>query len=80
MFCFGQGTENIRKVLKDILKDLALPQLPFESPGDGLYVFFFLLFKISSSISDVKTKIYVCLQILMSSKADNYPREQSDRN
>lgn len=41
MFCFGQGTENIRKVLKDILKDLLLSQLPFESPGDGLYNFFF---------------------------------------
>lgn len=31
MFCFGQGTENIRKVFKDILKDLVLSQLQFES-------------------------------------------------
>ena len=36
MFCFGQGTENIRKVLKDILKDFVLSQLQFESPGDVL--------------------------------------------
>lgn len=34
MFCFGQGTENIRKVLKDILKDFVLSQLQFESPDD----------------------------------------------
>lgn len=31
MFCFGQGTENIRKVLEDILKDLVLSQMQFES-------------------------------------------------
>lgn len=31
MFCFGQGTENIREVLKDILKDLILSLLQFES-------------------------------------------------
>lgn len=36
MFCFGQDTENIRKVLKDILKDFVLSQLRFESLGDEL--------------------------------------------
>lgn len=45
MFCFGQGAENIRKVLKDILKDLVLSPLHFESQvirtvfHTGLYYF-----------------------------------------
>ena len=34
MFCFGQDTEKILKVLKDILEDFAL--LRFGSAGDKL--------------------------------------------
>lgn len=61
MFCFGQGTENTWKVLKDILKDLVLSQLQFESPGDlhSPWHWFVSLLGLNLNSSSSKLEMYV---------------------